>query len=174
MCEGLAGDAASYRALLTEIGRPLRRYFLRRLGRDRAADTEDLVQETLMAVHTRRETYDTAMPFTPWLHAIARYKLIDHLRRSYRDRTVPIDEGTDLLADEGDAIDSRLDAETVLAALPAKQRSMVRAVKLEGHSIADVATRTGLSPSAVKVTIHRSLRALGIRFAGSSRRDDDT
>jgi RNA polymerase sigma-70 factor (ECF subfamily) len=73
MLSGLAGDAAAYRALLAALGQLLRRYYARRLA-DRAS-AEDLVQETLIAVHTRRATYDPSMPLTPWLYAVARYKL---------------------------------------------------------------------------------------------------
>src|SRR3974390_1512393 len=84
MLAGLAGDAAAYRALLTALSAHLRAYYkgrLARIGRSAGA-AEDLTQEALMAIHTRRHTYDPAEPLTPWLHAIARYKLIDHLRHT--------------------------------------------------------------------------------------------
>ena len=84
MLAGLQGDAASYRLLLTQLSGHLRAYYkgrLARIGRG-ATEAEDLTQEALMAIHTRRHTYDPAEPLTPWVHAIARYKLIDHLRRT--------------------------------------------------------------------------------------------
>jgi RNA polymerase sigma-70 factor (ECF subfamily) len=66
MLSALAGDAAAYRALLAALGELLRRYYARRLAD--AASAEDLVQETLIAVHTkRRATYDTSAS----LHALA-------------------------------------------------------------------------------------------------------
>src|SRR5450759_1234398 len=80
----LAGDAAAYRALLSRLSANLRAYYkgkLARIGRS-ATEAEDLMQEALMAIHTRRHTYDPAEPLTPWVYAIARYKLIDHLRRT--------------------------------------------------------------------------------------------
>ena len=46
-----------------------------------AAPAEDLVQETLIAIHSRRATYDPGQPFTAWVYGIARYKLIDEFRR---------------------------------------------------------------------------------------------
>jgi RNA polymerase sigma-70 factor (ECF subfamily) len=98
MLVALAGDAAAYRSLLNDVGAHLRAYYARRLGRD-AADVEDLVQETLIAMHTRRATYDDRQPFTPWVHAIARYKLIDHFRRSSRRRTFPMDDAGDLFSE---------------------------------------------------------------------------
>src|SRR3981189_3854961 len=76
------GAAASPRALLKRLGRRLRAYYkgkLAGLGRD-ATEAEDLVQEAVLAIHIKRHTYDPAEPLTPWVHAIARYKLIDFLR----------------------------------------------------------------------------------------------
>jgi len=175
MREGLAGNAASYRMLLTELSGLLRAYFLRRLGSDRASDAEDLVQETLMAVHAKRATYDASLPFTPWLHAVARYKLIDHFRHSGRATLVPIETAADVLfsADDGHAAEARLDAGTVLAALPERSRRVVRQVKLEGLSIAEVSAQSGLSPSAVKVIVHRGLKVLALKFGKAPHRDDD-
>jgi len=165
MLEGLAGDAASYRLLLTELSRHLRRYFLRRMGPDRTADCEDLVQETLMALHARRVTYDATRPFTAWLHAIARYKLMDHFRQSKLRPTVPIDDVEGLFADDTiDAVTARQDIDRLLETVPAQMRGLIRSVKVEGQSIADVAVGSGLSESAVKVGIHRGLRALAARL----------
>src|SRR6267143_2194950 len=82
MLAGLDGDAAAHKALLTRLSANLRAYFkthLARIGKG-PADAEDLVQETLIAIHTRRHTYDLSKPLTPWVYAIARYKLVDHLR----------------------------------------------------------------------------------------------
>jgi RNA polymerase sigma-70 factor, ECF subfamily len=84
MLAGLGGDEAAHKALLTRLNGFLRAYFKRQLARigRGATDAEDLVQETLIAIHTRRHTYDRSQPVTPWVFAIARYRLIDHLRRS--------------------------------------------------------------------------------------------
>src|SRR5260370_23609908 len=84
MLAGLDGDAAAHKALLTRLSANLRAYFkthLARIGRG-PADAEDLVQETLIALHTRRHTYDRSQPLTPWVYAIARYRLFDFLRRT--------------------------------------------------------------------------------------------
>src|SRR4051812_44460263 len=97
MLLGLDGDAPAYRLLLSQLGGRLRVYFERRM-RDAPGDVEDLVQETLMAVHTRRAPYDRAQPFTPWAFALARYKLIDHWRRRKVRATTPIDDYIEVLA----------------------------------------------------------------------------
>src|SRR5689334_3427420 len=87
----LAGDQRAYGVFLSAVARHMLAYFKRRLGSDFVADAEDLVQETLLALHTRRATYDTARPVTAWLHGIARYKLIDFLRRRSSASTIPLD-----------------------------------------------------------------------------------
>src|SRR5882724_6275289 len=95
------GDAASYRALLDRLSRRLRAYYKGKLARFErgAAEAEDLVQEAILAIHLKRHTYDPAEPLTPWVHAIARYKLIDFLRRSRRSfADVPIDEADTVMA----------------------------------------------------------------------------
>lgn len=155
----LDGDAASYRALLAQLTPHLRAFFTRRLVN--GADAEDLVQETLIAIHTKRATYDPALPFTAWLHAIARYKLIDHFRRSKVRRTLPLEEADSVLADEdANAATAKRDVEVLLARLPESKRALVQQTKIEGLSTAEAAARTGLSESGVKVGVHRALKAL--------------
>src|SRR5436309_1110521 len=84
MVAGLEGDATAHRTLLDRLSSQLRAYFkgqLNRIGRG-AVEAEDLVQEVLIAIHTRRHTYDRSQLFTPWMYAIARYKFLDYLRRT--------------------------------------------------------------------------------------------
>jgi RNA polymerase sigma-70 factor (ECF subfamily) len=162
----LAGDAAAYRTLLTELRLHLRSYFRRRLGNE--ADAEDLVQETLIAVHEKRETYDSGRPFTVWVHAIARYKLLDHFRRRRIRATLPI-EAADALFDGEEPDSARVDVERLLDTLPERSRALIRKVALEGHTVAETATAAGLTESAVKVGIHRSVRRLALRVQGKVR-----
>jgi RNA polymerase sigma-70 factor, ECF subfamily len=160
MLAALAGDKAAYHGLLGAIGEQLRRYFRRRLPQS-DANVEDLVQETLIAIHSKRGTYDTALPFTPWLYAIARYKLLDHLRRSRLRRTVSLDDAGDLFGgDENEATTARLDLEKLLAALPPSSQEIIRKVKLDGLSTAEMAAKTGKSEIAIRVGLHRGLKAL--------------
>src|ERR1700742_3207103 len=159
MVAALGGDAVSYRRLLAALTSHLRAYYLRRVG---AATAEDLVQETLLAIHSRRATYDPGQPLTAWVHGIARYKLIDEFRRECRRASVPLEDAGVLFAtDENEALSARRDVEKLLHRLPEAKRWLVRAVKLEGASIAEVAAQTGLSETAVKVGVHRAVKALG-------------
>ncbi len=167
MLEALDGDSGAYRRLLDELRRNLRGYFARRLNGTLAANADDLVQETLMAIHTRRLTYDRAQPLTAWVYAIARYKLIDHFRRNRVRATVPLEDDAAIFAhDETGDITARMDVDAVLSTIPARPADLIRQVRLEGASIADAAARTGMSESAVKVSIHRGLKTLAARFGG--------
>src|SRR6266446_2038234 len=164
MLAGLGGDARSHRALLTGLSSHLRAYFKRRLARigRSEADAEDLVQETLMAIHTRRHTYDRSQPLTPWVYAIARYKFLDYLRRtkaSFKD--VPIEDAPEIMAhDDSGSIDSGLDLERLMAGLSSKARQAIQCVKLDGLSVREAAEKCGMSESAIKVSVHRGLKAL--------------
>ena len=173
MLASLDGDAAAHKALLMALSGHLRAYFkhqLARIGRG-SADAEDLVQETLIAVHTRRHTYDRSQPFTPWVYAIARYRLVDYLRRSKRSTTdVPIEEAEEVLTDDDpSSVESTLDLAQLMARLSPKARQAIQFVKLDGLSVSEAAARSGMSQSAVKVSVHRGLRALS-RFAAERRR----
>lgn len=163
----LDGDAAAYRALLAALRNPLLGFYRRRLAPGDADEAEDLVQETLIAIHNRRATYDPALPFTAWAYAIARYKLIDHLRRRGRRRTLPIDNVADLFApDEAAAAIARRDLDVLLAELPERSRQILRDTKLDGYSVAEAAARAGTSEAAAKVGVHRSLKRLAARLQG--------
>ncbi|WP_258888283.1 sigma-70 family RNA polymerase sigma factor [Sphingomonas sp. SUN039] len=162
MQASLDGNAAATHALLSALVPVLRRYYARRMAS--AADLEDLVQETLIAVHTRRASYDRTRAFGPWLFAVARYKMIDHFRRSRHD--VALDDLGDLLGDGGfeDAVSARLDIDAALATLSPKQAATIRATKIEGLSIAEAAARDDISEADVKVSVHRGLKALAKRL----------
>src|SRR6266481_3212899 len=124
MLAGLNGDAAAHKALLTRLSANLRAYFkthLARIGRG-PADAEDLVQETLIALHTRRHTYDRSQLLTPWAYAIARYRLVDYLRRTKMSvMDVPVEEAGEVLAaDDLGAVDSTLDLEKLMTQISPK------------------------------------------------------
>jgi RNA polymerase sigma-70 factor (ECF subfamily) len=164
----LGGDAQAYHGFLRALSAHLRAYFRRRLFQ-RPDDVEDLVQETLLAVHNQRHTYQPAQPLTAWVHAIARYKLVDLLRaRTSREAlTDPLDEAFDMFAaSDTDAAEASRDLHQLLDSLPDRQRLPIVHVKLQGLSVVEAAQRTGMSESAVKVGVHRGLKALAARIQG--------
>jgi RNA polymerase sigma-70 factor (ECF subfamily) len=169
LVSGLAGDAAAYRAFLEALCRHLRSFFRRRL-RGLPDEVEDVVQETLIAVHARRHTYDADQPLTPWIHAIARYKLTDLLRaRAARNRVVePLDDENAIFGvEDAEATYARRDVARLLERLPSRQRLPIVHMKLEGLSVAEAARATGMSESAVKVGVHRGLKALAAMVKGT-------
>ncbi|MBX5136515.1 sigma-70 family RNA polymerase sigma factor [Rhizobium lentis] len=169
MLLSLDGDEAAYRRLLTVLRLLLVGYYSRRMAAATRADMEDLVQETLLALHSRRSTYDRNRPFTAWFFSIARYKLIDHHRGRGGRRLAETELDDEIESDfREDRLTARLDVERLLDGLPPRQQELIRQVKLEGSSVADAANRSGQSESAVKVSIHRALKALGERLRGTS------
>ncbi len=168
LVQGLSGDAAAYHHFLKALSAHLRAYFRRRIFQ-RPDEVEDLVQETLLAVHNQRHTYQSDQPLTAWVHAIARYKLIDLLRvRASREAlTDPLDDELEVFAtSDTDAAEARRDLNQLLASLPDRQRLPIVHVKLEGLSVVEVAQLTGMSESAIKVGVHRGLKALAAKIRG--------
>jgi RNA polymerase sigma factor (sigma-70 family) len=168
MVHGLDGDAAAHAALLSALVPLLRAYFRRRT-RTAADDVEDLVQETLIAVHGRRATFDRDRMFSAWLFAIARYKMIDHFRRRHRE--CPVEDFDEMLIEESfeDVNAAQLDVQRLLEALPAKQANAIRDTHLQGLSVAEAAAQAGIGESDVKVSVHRGLKALAARIRGVTR-----
>lgn len=156
MIAAQAGDKSAYRLLLDELSVWLLRYYRRRLPPDAV---DDAVQEALIAVHTKRHTWDPARPFGPWLAGIARYKWIDRLRALAASRTEELPD-TLSVGDHGGDVLSATVLTGLLATLKPAQAEVIRLVKLEGLSIEEAAARTGQSPSLVKVNIHRGLGRL--------------
>ena len=171
MVRGLAGDSAAYHAFLRELSAHLRAFLRKRLAR-LPDDVEDLVQETLLAVHNQRHTYEADQPLTAWMHAIARYKLVDLLRRRAGREAMndPLDDELAVFAtSDTEAADARRDLAKLLERLPDRQRLPIQYMKLEGLSVIEAARATGMSESAVKVGVHRGLKALAamIRSGGT-------
>ena len=167
MVDGLDGDATAHAGLLRALVPLLRSFYHRRL-RSAGDNVEDLVQETLIAVHTRRATYDRDRPFTAWLYAIARHRLVDHYRR--QRVSVSLDElELDLAAENPEAaILAHIDVERLLATLTPKQARAIRDTQVDGKSVAQAAAEAGMGESDVKVSVHRGLKLLMTRITGRS------
>ena len=166
-----AGDAAAYRRLLKGLEPALRAAARRGLGRAGFSrdEAEDVVQEILLAVHLKRDTWNASGPILPWIHAIARYKLVDALRRRGRRSYISIDDVAESLRAEDPAPALATDTlERLVRDLPQRQRDVVRAVAIEGVSIRQTAERLGMSEGAVRVALHRGLAALSARFGGQT------
>ena len=163
MRSAISGDSAAYHRLLKAVTPVLRATARRGLARagQPVEQSEDIVQDILLAVHLKRHTWDTNAPFAPWLFAIARNKLIDALRRRGRRIFVNIDDFSETLAD---AVPEETASPTEVAAqlktLPARQRDVLQSIAVESASIRDTAKKFAMSEGAVRVALHRALASL--------------
>lgn len=164
MRAAMSGDQGAYQRFLTEASRALRAMVRRGLGSTEisGADAEDVVQEVILAIHMKRHTWDQTKPIGPWIVAITRNKMIDEIRRRGRRTEVPIDGMLDILeAPPGqDDASNTYDVGRILAALSGKARDIVKSIAIDGYSTREVAERLGMSEVAVRVQLHRSLKAL--------------
>ncbi|MET0239477.1 MAG: sigma-70 family RNA polymerase sigma factor [Sphingobium sp.] len=156
MATAQEGHGGAYQRLLTELSDWLVRYFQRRLP---VGDVDDAVQETLLAIHRRRHTYDPRLPFGPWLAAIAKRKWIDQLRSMGRQQSEELPADIPV-GDHEAAVMSATVLASLLDELRPAQVQAITMVKLQGYSVEDVVRVTGLSASAVKMNIHRGLARL--------------
>lgn len=164
-----AGDEVAYRQALQRIATRLRAYLRRRM-QSLPDDLEDLVQETLLALHLQRGTYDPALPVSAWVLAIARHKLVDLWRRRGRQEALhdaidDVDEAV-LVASGGGESEARRDLGKLLADLPEAQRQAIVLTKVQGLSVAEASLRTGASQAAIKVQVHRGLKRLAALVKG--------
>jgi RNA polymerase sigma-70 factor, ECF subfamily len=169
--QSLNGDNACYERALSLLSGYLRS-FMRKRMQSQLSDVEDLVQETLMAIHQKRHTYQSDQALTAWVYAIARYKWVDHLRAHGRRESLhdDIDDWAETLSVNSteEVSDAHKDLALVLADLPLRQREAIEHTRLMGLSITETAERTGQSEASVKVNIHRGLKTLMAKWGAKT------
>lgn len=158
----VGGDGSAYDRFLHIAARLVRSFVRRRV--QAGIDTEDIVQETLLAIHMKRHTWRHDAPVMPWVFAIARHKLIDAYRRRRRRMEIEIEAIPETFAQpESESLSDR-EIGGVLDALAPGQRSAVAAICVDGRSIGEAARYLGMSEGAVRVALHRGLTAIAKRF----------
>jgi RNA polymerase sigma factor (sigma-70 family) len=168
MDQTLDGDEFAYEALVSQLTPALRRG-LRSRARQGGLDVDDVVQDVLLALHLKRETWVRGTPVAPWVLSVARNKLIDAWRKRGRRVEVPIDSVLDVpRAEHDDYGESSSDIERGLASLSERQRDVVIAVSLEGYTSIEAAERLRMSEIGVRVTLHRALKSLAGIFGASA------
>ena len=174
MRAAMTGDAGAYRQFLASLAphvRAVARSRCRSLGASEG-EVEDIVQEVLLTIHLKQGTWDRSRPIGPWVAAITRNKLIDILRQRGRHITVPIEDFMDSLQAEDLTPElSTRDIDTLLGHLKPQQREIVRSISLNGSSIRETADRLQMTEGAVRVTLHRALKALAVFYRSSARED---
>lgn len=156
MAKAQKGDKAAYTEALSLCDQWLRLYLPRRLAHERI---DDAIQETLLAVHRKRHTYDPSRPFPPWFVAIARFKWLDGLRAAYRAEEAELTDDHGIDSHE-ESVLSRILLQKVMTHLPPAQAEVLRLAKVEGRSIEEISVATGQSASLFKVNIHRARKKL--------------
>lgn len=153
-----AGDARAYAQFLTAVTPVIRAVVTRRGG---GVDSEDIVQEVLLAVHTRRQTWREEDPVAPWLYAIARHKVVDAFRKRGSRIMVPIDDFAEGLPAEATVCPTEKgDIDRMISELEPKAAAVVRAIGVEGRSFAETGAAMDMTEGAVRVMLHRSLSKL--------------
>ncbi|WP_437357473.1 sigma-70 family RNA polymerase sigma factor [Inquilinus limosus] len=167
MRAAISGDAGAYRLFLQAVTPHLRAMARRRgaLFGAPGSDAEDVVQEVLLAIHLKRASWDPARPIGPWISTIVRNKMIDALRRRGRHADVPIEDVIDTLEAEpaADGLERR-DVDRLLSRLQERQRDIVRSISMEGAGVRETAGRLGMTEGAVRVALHRALKALAALY----------
>lgn len=169
MCRAQDGDRVAYEAFLREAVGLIRAFVQKRLRNDPAV--EDVVQETLLALHHYRHAYDPERSVLPWMYAIAQHRLVDHVRKRNRRHQNEVTSELvleELAAPEVGSAENRGALSRVFGLLTRAQQEVIHLLKLEGYTVAEIAEKTGKSESAVKVTAHRGYEKLRKHLVGST------
>lgn len=155
------GDGAAFARFLGAVT-PTLRAVIRRRGEALPADQhEDILQDVLLAIHLKRQTWRRDAPVRPWLYALARYKVVDAFRKRGASINLPIEDFADVLPEENAATPlSSRDADVMLGLIDARSASLVRAVALDGKSAEEAGETVGLTAAAARVALHRAMRRL--------------
>ena len=162
MQQALNGNARAYAALLKETARLLRPFLAKRLYA--SSEVDDVLQEILVSIHKARHTYDGTRPYKPWVYAIAKFRLQDHLRAHYADHlhhAVELSELENSLS--GDVTEAGFNYESIsgeVRKLPEKQATILRMMHQDGYTAKEVAEKIGMTEPAVKVAAHRAYKIL--------------
>ena len=155
------GDGAAFARFLHAVT-PTLRVVIRRRGDGLPSDQhEDILQEVLLAIHLKRQTWRRDAPVRPWLYALARYKVVDAFRRRGASLTLPIEDFAEVLPEENTVVPlSGRDAEVMLGMIDARSARLVRAVALDGKTAEEAGETVGMTAGAARVALHRAMRRL--------------
>jgi RNA polymerase sigma factor (sigma-70 family) len=157
------GDGAAFARFLHIVTPTLRAVIRRRSGGLPPDQHEDILQEVLLAIHLKRQTWRRDAPVRPWLYALTRYKVVDAFRKRGATVTLPIEEFADVLPEENAAVPlTDRDTEVMLGLIDARSAGLVRAVALDGKSAEEAGASLGLSAGATRVVLHRAMRRLSV------------
>lgn len=161
MRAAIAGDGRAYARFL-RIATPVLRCVIRAKGSNLTREHhEDILQDVLLALHRKRDTWEVGRPVRPWLYAIARHKVVDAFRARCTAVHVQITDFEDVLAAEDgpDPLAER-DVTSLIGRLDRRSADIVRAIELEDERTATVGERLGMTEGAVRVALHRAIKRM--------------
>lgn len=158
---GLAGDGRAYARFL-QVVTPVLRGIVRAKGPSLGPEAhEDIVQDILLAIHLKRQTWRPDSPVRPWLYAIARHKVVDAFRARGNRTELQIEDFAEILpAEPGADPTERGDVLKVLSRLDPRSAEVLRAIGVDGEEVGEAGRRLGMSDVAVRVAFHRGLKRL--------------
>jgi len=159
--EAMTGDKASYELFLELSSVMIKRYLLKLGGKFADIQSiEDLLQEVLITLHEKKHTYLPDRPLLPWVYAITRHRYIDYYRSKKRKPDmVSIDSDFEQRFELAET-EQEHSIDEVMALLTPKQKQMLMMIKVEGQSYVEAAETLSMSVPAVKVAVHRIIKAL--------------
>ncbi|VTU02584.1 rna polymerase sigma-70 ecf- rhodopirellula baltica : RNA polymerase sigma-70 ECF-like, Rhodopirellula baltica OS=Rhodopirellula sp. SWK7 GN=RRSWK_05077 PE=4 SV=1: Sigma70_r2: Sigma70_r4_2 [Gemmataceae bacterium] len=149
--------------LLTSHQTQLRGLITAALGH--AADSQDVLQRTNLAIWRKAADFDPARSFLAWAIGVARYEVLAFLRDRRRERLVFVPEVADLLATEAEDLLPQIPARQAalrecLKELPERNRELLTQKYVRGRSVSDLAAAVGRSADGIKSLLLRVRRVL--------------
>ncbi|MEM7586053.1 MAG: RNA polymerase sigma factor [Acidobacteriota bacterium] len=159
-----SGDPSGLTLLFERHGRRLFGYLRGLVGDVSAA--EDLVQETFTRLLRHRSGYNPGRPFLPWMLTIARNAAWAHLRSRARhtETDLPVPDLAPSLEAQHIGHQHAEQLSQALHNLPAPDRDVLLLSYFEGLRHREIADVLGSTRGAVKVRIHRAIKALRRHF----------
>lgn len=168
MKEAQEGNSTSYETLLAEVYMFLESYLNSKVYNKSQID--DVIQEVILAIHNSRHTFDSSKSFMSWLLAIAHYKVSDHLRYQFKQKTQELEDS--IIDANSDALTALIENQNIqllhqaIDELDKKPRQIIKLLKVEGFKISEVANKLNLSESNVKIIAHRAYQGLEVKLRG--------
>lgn len=162
----LDGDKQAYRKFLIDTEAILMRYITSSQLSKKLSDQvkEELIQEVLISIHRARSSYRTDMPITPWIYTIAKYRIVDELRKIqnnvYTESFEDTIHGQDLINQTEYKALLQIEIDEKLSGIPAKHKKIIMMAKMAEFPLQEIADEMAMSLSNVKITIHRLLAKL--------------
>lgn len=162
------GESRAFRRLYDAFAPKVYQYAVMRTGS--AADAEEIVQETMLAVWNGRAELVSRGSIDAWIFRIARNKTADLLRRRRIRQAVPLDEALAGAVVDGEDPAGSVDAKEVLSQLGEEERDLILMVFLMDMTYEEAGEALGVPAGTVKSRMHHLRRKLRTKLEG--RRSD--